>query len=617
MSCTSVSLSCIILIGRRTTFVARGAALRRPRTTMVTTERSAPSDWGERPSILAQLRAWSAKHPLRPEDGGPPALCGRDEIPIFWEAFADRPHLPVRVRPHREQAVDVVAAEEYVAAIGSLQAAVDAYERERGCDGTLAIGEPEIDAALAACYLASLDTRPTMFQRIIERLRTNTIKVRTVRALARWLLEQARQGETIELAVYLIVVTRHRGALDLLRLLGLHEELRRMAVPALDRLDADVVDLRWARLKGAGCSERRRLLLQMGPYLAERPDVREWIISYGWDIPDGCTGCAAAACAIAGDLAGALASPDVGDALLDGACGLVRNLFGDMGGDDIETCPDGMMILDRLIGLLLDRCDSVARLRAVQRIHDWLDWPSELVERDHRGRKSPVLDEAWKAERARVWARREALGWTEEIRADLADDCRRILRRPHWPSQVREAFAAYEPHDPDDAVRGRDGFMAWTVAPAVRVDLWEDGFALLERYPMDYSLTARLVDNDDAGRVERVIRLAERSLPRAMHEASLAVASEGGNAGAREIPLARPLTFLLQAMRRHHLFSERLVALALRQQGRLRDSAVGTIKQHLPSEWGEEVVAALRVAAAEEHSSPIRERLIGLLSLLE
>ena len=55
----------------------------------------------------------------------------------------------------------------------------------------------------------------------------------------------------------------------------------------------------------------------------------------------------------------------------------------------------------------------------------------------------------------------------------------------------------------------------------------------------------------DTARVERVIRLAERLLPRSMRKASLGTdRDETASAGGR-LPISSPLTYLLQAMRLH------------------------------------------------------------------
>jgi hypothetical protein len=614
---------------------------------MVTTERSAPSDWEARPSILAQLRAWSAKHPLRPDCGSPPALCDPDEIPIVWARHADGTNqrdlgrIPLRWTEHaarrihgfgqdgHEPEVEAAAADAVVATMGGLQDVLVRQEAE----SPAAVDAPEVREALAACYQASLETGAATLPHIADRLRASTIQVRTGKLLARWMLAQARHGEAIKLAIALLRLTDDRTRADDLSILGRHAELWSSAVNALYQFGIDGMDLAWGRLATAGCCARRHLLHEMASLLDRRPDIRLWIVRHGhrsWPgdpllreqerasggklVDEPFTPCVAAACAVAGDLAGVLADPEIDDDLLDAACGIVRDLFADMGEADLEACPDGVLIVDRLVGHLLDRCDTLARLLCVKQIHAWLEWPPESLQSDDRAWNFETPDDEWLAAHARAWTRREVLGWTEEIRADLADDCQRILRRPHWPDRVRSAFATYEPRYPDDPSRGRDGARAMAVAPAVGVDLLDDGLRMLERYPLDRHLTAWLVQTRNAERVERVIRLAERLLPRALREAS--DAGDAGPAGAAvgRRPVVGPLTFLLQAMRKHQIYSERLVMLALRHQGRERRLAAELLEGRPPGEWNEEVVAALRSASGDEPDEEMRARLRALLA---
>ena len=603
--------------------VARGAALRRPRTIMVMTERSAPSDWEARPSILAQLRAWSAKHPLRPEDGSPPALCDPDEIPIVWARRHDAWNCPLLGRPSSEPVADVAAA--------AIKAALTAVEDPGAADDPVLA-----ERSRMLLRTAVIETYPWRFRPLLTRLaeRDEPVRGRAAGHLD-WLVRHTDRGEVIELLIDVLSRAKTPSAGESLRVLARHPWLYSEATWALGRRGESDLDLIWARLHHAGCCTRRRLLRAVASRFDGRPDIRDWVLRHGhssWpgdpdvrervrasngrisDTPF--TPCVAAACAVAGDLAGALASPDVGDELLDAACAIVSDLFADMGEDDIETCPDGVLIIDRLIGQLLDRCDTLARLLCVKKIHDWLEWPPESVQPDYLAWLRATPDEEWHARRARAWTPREALGWAEEVRAYLAHDCQRILRRPHWSDRIRAAFATYVPYRSDDPARRRDANLALAVAPAVGVDLLEDGLRMLERYPLDRHLTACLVQTRDAGRVERVIRLAERVLPRAMREAT--GSGDAGPAGAAVgRPVVGPLTFLLQAMRQHQVFSERLIALALRYQGRERRSAASLLEGRPTCEWGEEVVAALRLAVADEPKEELRTRLQALVACRE
>ena len=73
---------------------------------------------------------------------------------------------------------------------------------------------------------------------------------------------------------------------------------------------------------------------------------------------------------------------------------------------------------------------------------------------------------------------------------------------------------------------------------------------------------------------------------------------------------------LLRAMTRHSIYSDRLVALALRRP-RVRCTAAGVLKRRPPDQWDEEVVAALHLAAGFEPHEDARECRPLLLERLE
>jgi hypothetical protein len=581
------------------------------------TERSASSELEEQPSILAQLRAWSAKHPLRPADGSPPALCDPDEIPIIWAqahtpwtcAFSGRPS---------DEPVSEITLTSVAAAMAALS--------EPGVDDDADL----IGRARALLRTAVIETHPWRNRPLFDRLREDRSVQGAASQHLSWLSQHTDQGELIELYIAALGVTTAPGAGETLRILARHPWLHAQAMVALDRRGGDTLDLDWARANHAGCCARRRVLRRITPRLAVRPDIRDWVLRHGgsaWpgdpfvrervrasnglvtDTPF--EPCVAAARAVAGDLAGALAAPDVDDGLLDAACDIVHDLWGDLGEDDIETCPDGVLILDRLIGHLQDRCTTLRRLQVVEQIHAWLAWPPESAEMDFLTRLRGASDDDWRAWRTETWARREALGWTEEVRAALADDCQRILRQPQWPERVRAAFASYEPRSAADAQRYREGWIAWSVARVVGIDLWDDGLRLLERYPLDGSLTLSLLQADDDERVERVIRLAERLVPRALRDAQAADTSQAGRRRSTYV-----IGGLIQAMERHPSYSERLVALALGLAGECA-TAVSVLERRPTESWGDEVIAALRVAVSDQPHQETRERLAALLARLE
>ncbi len=72
------------------------------------------------------------------------------------------------------------------------------------------------------------------------------------------------------------------------------------------------------------------------------------------------------------------------------------------------------------------RCDTLAGLGTVRQIHDWLEWPSKPALPDHLGAVLPGEGQE-QAPARDVWAERAERGWTEAVRAELAQTCQEIL----------------------------------------------------------------------------------------------------------------------------------------------------------------------------------------------
>jgi hypothetical protein len=575
--------------GRRTTFVARGAALRRPRTSMVTTERSAPSEWEERPGILARLRAWSAKHPLRPEGGGPPALCDPDEIPIVWMQHSDRDAPPRHGRSPRDPRAAVAGV---VAVVAALERAVNAEV------------ETEIADARAALSQAALGVCPKLCRAIARGLAERGVALGDVQPHVRWLLRTSAYGEALELAIFLVAATGDRGTVDELLQIGRHPWLWRPATWALDSLGVDTLDLTWARAASLSGTRRRRILEGMVPRLAGRADIRDWILRHGRGAsPEPGTGAVEliGVCAAAGDLAGALAAIDVDDELLDIACSTMTRLLGNHLGDTIEGYPDGVLAVDRLVGHLLDRCGTIARLGCVYSLLVWLEEPSILA---GSVRLRRTVSRIPPEEFAMRWERREALGWTVEIMDALADDCLRILRRAESRDLVRATFTRFETES------WKDLDLAWRIAPTVGLDLWPDAFRLLQRHPFDSSLYHWLLETDDVARAEEVIQFAAHLVPwRAPDDATMFPSSPRGGLGFSAV------CSLMDGMRRHGLYNKRLVASGLYADDTVvRDWPAGVLKKRSPDTWGDEVIAAIRSTPASCGCfEPTRRELLAML----
>lgn len=461
------------------------------------------------------------------------------------------------------------------------------------------------DHARAALYDLFIDDPIVGYADVLlERLvRQRRIAPDAARPWARWLVEVAAHPEPLKLGLVMLGAFGDGHDLETLETVARHDEFTLYAVVAAGHIVEDPTDL-WLsmarRVRGWGrVHVVERLTDRLLRNEAVRPDVQAWLLREGCHsaMPE----YVALGCAQAGDLAGALApgpgrEPD--PALLDGACTLVDALLREGTAEDIEGYTEGAAAVRALVHHLDARGDTVSHLAVVCRIHDWLEWPDRLLPLDSlETRVAHALSDEPVGERA-VWARRAALGWTPDVRARLTSRCEAILERPIWAERVRAAY-----RNGDDAARRQ----AWAVAPAVGLDLWEDAFARLQKHPDEPSLYRALAGTADRVRLERLIGLAERTLPLE----TLATGAAGSVGTGARLRGHAALYFLLSALRAADIGSDALLAAALRSPVyRNRAAAVSLLERG--QRWGAPVADALAAAEVEEPREDLRARVIIL-----
>jgi hypothetical protein len=401
---------------------------------------------------------------------------------------------------------------------------------------------------------------------------------------ARWLVTEARHRGPAKLGIALLGLCGEPDDLDVIETLARHDEFTLYCSVAMRNLLADPVDALWAAARAAGGWGKIEAVERLAPLVADRPDVKRWLLVDGCanEVMDEYLGYA---CATAGELASALAG-EVDDALLDGACTIVTALCIGGPAQDMDDYADGPRAVELLLDQLRTRCTTLERLEAVLTIREWLE-PDPPDEDDEDDVREVTEREALLVE----------IGWTAALRERLAATCSEILARPEWPGRVRDAIGSGE--------RLRE-WIAWRLAPAIGVDLWEEAFAMLEGRPIDAGRVWRVVYVDDRERRRRVIAWAEANLP-------LAAIAEGP--GLHLTPerdgseADHALNSIVQAMRDPELYSEALVAAALRSPViNTRWQAIHAIEARPAAQWGPLVVEALRRSAADDPREDVRER---------
>lgn len=390
-----------------------------------------------------------------------------------------------------------------------------------------------------------------------------------VRPVATFLIQKSVHRGPLKLGISLLSLAGRLEDIGLLKKLARHDEFTLYAaVTGAALAGPDPTNLWWdmaRQVRGWGKIHLVERLVDLAP---GKPDLRRWLLEEGCDnsvMPE----YLAYACATGGQLHRALEGRDPGPAILDGACMILGALLEGGPAMDIDDYEHGERAVSLLLGHLEER-GTFNHLTFVYELESWL--------------KNPDTD----------WSEREQRGWTADRRRVLLALARDLLERPHWPAEVRRAFAS-----DDYALRHR----AWTMAPRLGVDLWEDAYERLDRdeKPDPFVLWG-LLERGDPERQQKVYDHAERVLP-------LDTMATGPEEKLGAGLYHTCLEFLLQNMR-PETYRDRLVATGLRSPSvRCRNLAVNVLEHCIAGPLARE---AARLSLQDEIVPRLKERLATL-----
>ena len=394
--------------------------------------------------------------------------------------------------------------------------------------------------------------------------------------LAAFLLDHAPDREVVKLAVSMLGVLVGCDERERLLTIGRHEEFTLFAAVAVAGTLPEPDPTLWRLAQGVRGWGRIHVVERLAE--TEDPDIRSWMLREGFrnEIMDEYL---AHTCAVAGDLAGALAADIVDDALLDGASGILAALLAGGPAEDIEDYDDAPRVVDaylrHVVRRPLHRTLDLHHLLVAEQLREFLGPASEPLEDDETLRE---------------------LGWTLELRAKVLELCDEIVARPGWAEQVRRQL------DDDDPLRFHRADVA---AQLLDIDAWPHHLARVRADPRHSPSWLRLVQTPDAARFTAVLELARELLP--LDEIATGAAEELGL--GTEFDVHDTLVAVIQGLADKPGAGLDLLDSALRspvtrvRRGALR--VLATWRAHPPEAGGHsEAVDALlaRVAAAEPDS---------------
>ena len=420
-------------------------------------------------------------------------------------------------------------------------------------------------AARNALYDDLRDGRVLAF---VDELLARIEDARVYHDVASWLVRQGEHREPVKFGMALLGKAATPEDLEVLRVLGRHEELTLYAAVALARQSDDAERELWQLAQGVDGWGRIQIVERLAG--TERPEIKAWLLRGGFRnaVMDEYTAYTAAT---TGDLVAALEGP-VDDELLAGAVGILRALLAGGPAEDIGDYAEG----PRALRMVLER------VRA-----DPTTAEQGLLARD----VVALLDSDGDGDRVPHW--------TPDARSALLALAREVLADPAWRGVVEAGLGA------DDTFWAADD-----LAQHVGVDTFPAILERLRRDPFD-SYWWQAMRRTDEARLQELLAIADEHFLR----------SELGSGPALELGLG--------PMFRRHSALETLVTglerfpgvgLASRPHGSLQSG--DPVPEHgtahpgrLGAEaWPEDVRPVLTTALSAEPDDDVRQRIERLLS---
>lgn len=409
---------------------------------------------------------------------------------------------------------------------------------------------------------------------LLQRIAADSaLDMRRLEVLALWLAKCAPDRAPVKLAISILGLIPGSDHSDLLLTLGRHEEFTLYAAVALANSAGQGAERKlfelarhvdgWGRIEVVGRLASTR-----------DPEIKAWMLREGFrnEIMDEYL---AYTCASAGGLRRELEQERVDPALLRGAGEIICALIAGGPAEDMDDYADGAIVVERYLHHIDAGTTDLRHLITADCIQHFLD-----------------------AEDA-DWGTRESQGWTAARQAALRERLVAVKALPHWRAAVQAGLAETDPLSFRRACQA---------AEALGIDPWDQQFARLEAGDGDWYC---VMQTDDPARIDRVVELAERTLP--LDSIATGPAEEMGL--GREWIDHSHLDFVLQDLRRFPGKGWSLIRVGLRSPVvRNRNMALFALSPWGREQWPAEAEAALRAARSDEPDDQLRTAIDTLLA---
>lgn len=409
---------------------------------------------------------------------------------------------------------------------------------------------------------------------LLTRVRASGLPATGIRQLGQRLASESRHREPVKLGIALLGLIAGDPDRDLLLTLGRHDEFTLYAAVAIANTAAD--ETRDQTLMSLARSVDGWGRVHVVERLAgsEDPVIQSWLLREGFRnaiMPE----YLAHTAATTGKLAEALGAQIVDDKLMDAAGELISALINGGPAKDIDDYEDGPVAITRFIDHVEGREKRLSQFVAIDDISEFLS-------------------------REDGWDRREAYGWTPELRERLTARCAAIKAHPGWVDLANAGLMS-----DDSAVF----FDADRTARSLGIDTFPAHWRRVRADPL-HGNWFTVTHSVDATRLPEVLRFAREALP--LSELGSGPSDDGTS--TIEFRTHMALEFVVTELRRFPGEGWDLVATCLRSPViRSRNMAINTLEAWPATVWPRDASAAIAEAYAAEPDEKVRQRLASLI----
>lgn len=376
--------------------------------------------------------------------------------------------------------------------------------------------------------------------------------------------------EPVKFALSLLGVIRDQKNVDVIALLGRHEEFTLFAAVALTNTLPDpepaLFDLA-QRVHGWG---RIHVVERLAD--TNNPEIKRWLLLRGYD-NNVMHEYLAFICATSGDLDRALAAKEVDGETLNASTDLLRALVAGGPARDINDYAQAAPVVSDYLRHIEHRPLRLGYFGVVESIADY------------------VSSSSWDP------TAREKNGWSEERRKAVLVSAQAYLQRPEWTDLVRGGLQSEEWSTFDAANNA---------AKRLGIDTWQTHWRRVQADPTDASRWFQVMEQANAERIDGIVALAASTLPLQQ----IASGPSDSMGLGPEFKAHSALDMVLQSLERFSGKGKPLVLAGLRSPViRNRNMAIKALAGWRADDRDAEISAALRRADAEEPQADVKARI--------